>query len=81
MQTANLTIPAMHTEAVALQVATALESVSGVDQVHINLSHTRARVGFDAALVTPVQLRAAVESAGYVVDAEAKQGCCGGCGG
>ena len=82
MQTANLTIPAMHNEAVALQVAKALESVSGVDQVHINLAHTRARVGFDGAKVTPVQLRAAVQSAGYVVDEESgKQGCCGGCGG
>lgn len=82
MQTTTLTIPAMQNEAVAIQVAKALESVSGVDKVHITLAHTRARVGFDEALASPVQLREAVQSAGYIVDdAPAKTGCCGGCGG
>ena len=82
MQTATLTIPAMQTEAVAIQVAHSLESVSGVDKVHIALSHTRARVGFDETLATPDQLRSAVQAAGYVVDeAPSGGGCCGGCGG
>ncbi len=82
MQTATLTIPAMHNETVALQVAKALESVAGVDKVHITLAHARARVGFDEALASPVQLREAVQSAGYIVDdAPARTGCCGGCGG
>lgn len=82
MQTETLTIPAMHTEHVAIQVAKALESVTGVDKVHISLAHTRARIGFDETLASPLQLRAALQSAGYIVaDAPAKTGCCGGCGG
>ena len=82
MQTATLTIPAMHTEAVALQVTKALESVAGVGQVHINLSHSRSRVGFDEAQATPELLRAALQAAGFgVAEAPSGTGCCGGCGG
>lgn len=82
MQTATLTIPAMHNEAIAIEVAKALETVNGVDTVHITLAHSRARVGFNEHLATPLDLRAAVESAGFVVDeAPAKHSCCGGCGG
>lgn len=82
MQTANLTIPAMRDEAIAIAVAKALETVNGVDSVHITLAHTRARVGFDENLASPIQLRAAVAAAGFIVaDAPAASGCCGGCGG
>lgn len=82
MQTATLTIPAMHNEAIAIEVARALEAVNGVDTVHITLAHARARIGFNEQLATPLDLRAAVETAGFVVDdAPAKHGCCGGCGG
>lgn len=82
MQTATLTIPAMHNEAIALAVAKALESVAGVDSVHITLAHTRARVGFNEDLATSIDLRAAVESAGFMVEeAPARHSCCGGCGG
>ncbi|RJG27906.1 copper chaperone [Massilia cavernae] len=72
----------MQTEAVAIQVAKALESVSGVERVHITLAHTQARVGFDDTLASPVHLREAVLSAGFIVaDAPSGHGCCGGCGG
>lgn len=83
METTTITIPAMQNEAVALAVAKALEAVAGVDSVHITLAHTRARVGFNEALASPLDLRAAVETAGFVVaTAPARQGgCCGGCGG
>lgn len=82
MQTATLTIPAMQNEAIAIAVAKALEAVAGVDRVHITLAHTRARIGFDEGLATSGDLRAAVESAGFVVDdAPARHSCCGGCGG
>lgn len=82
MQTATLTIPAMQTEAIAIQVAKALETVTGVDRVHITLAHTVARVGYDENLASPGQLREAVQSAGYTVDDGAKKhSCCGGCGG
>ena len=82
METTTLTIPALQNEAVGIAVARALEAVAGVGSVHITLAHTRARVGFDAALASPADLRAAVTTAGFVVDdAPARQGCCGGCGG
>jgi copper chaperone CopZ len=82
METTTLTIPAMQNETVALAVARALEAVAGVDSVHITVAHARARVGFNQGLATPGDLRAAVETAGYVVsDAPVRQGCCGGCGG
>lgn len=82
METTTMTIPAMQNEAIAIAVAKALESVAGVDSVHITLAHTRARVGFNEVLASPGDLRAAVEMAGFVVDdAPARQGCCGGCGG
>jgi copper chaperone CopZ len=82
MQTATLTIPAMQNEAIAIQVAKALETVNGVDSVHITLAHARARVGFDEQIASPLQLRSAVAAAGFIVaDAPASGGCCGGCGG
>jgi copper chaperone CopZ len=81
MQTATLTIPAMQTEAIAIAVAKALETVNGVEAVHITLAHGRARVGFDESLATPVQLRSAVSAAGFVVADAPASGCCGGCGG
>lgn len=82
MQTAILTIPAMRNETNAIAVANALESVAGVDTVHITLAHTRARVGFDEHVATPIDLHAAIESAGFMVDeAPAGHSCCGGCGG
>lgn len=81
MQTATLTIPAMTTEAIAVQVAKALETVDGVGRVHITLAHTLARVGFDETLASQDQLRHAVTTAGFVVADKPNSGCCGGCGG
>lgn len=82
MQTATLNIPAMRTEVLAIQVAKVLESVAGVDKVHITLSDMTARIGFDESLASLEQLRSAVQSAGYIVgDAPARHSCCGGCGG
>lgn len=81
MQTASLVIPAMNTEANAIQVAKALESIEGVERVHITLSHTLARVSFDEGRATQVALRSAVNDAGFVVSDAPSSGCCGGCGG
>ncbi len=81
MQTAPLIIPAMTTEAIALQVASALEAVAGVDRVHITLASTLARVGYDETRATEPALRAAVTAAGFVVADARSGGCCGGCGG
>lgn len=81
MQTASLTIPAMTTEAIAIQVAKALENVEGVDRVQITLAHTLARVGFDETRASQDQLRNAVTTAGFIVAEKPKSGCCGGCGG
>jgi copper chaperone CopZ len=82
MQTATLTIPAMQSEAIAIAVAQALETVAGVETVHITLASARARVGFDEERATPQQLRSAVAAAGFTVDttpARVGSGCCGGC--
>lgn len=81
MQTASLTIPAMNTDAIAIQVAIALEAVEGVDRVHITLAHSLARVAFDETRATQVALRSAVNGAGFVVADAPSSGCCGGCGG
>ena len=81
MQTATLTIPAMTTEAIAIEVAKALETISGIGRVHITLAHTLARVGYDETLTSTPQLRAAVTEAGFIVADAPKGGCCGGCGG
>ncbi len=81
MQTATLTIPAMQNEAIAIQVAKALEAVGGVESVHITLAQARARVGFNENAVSSTQLRSAVTAAGFVVADAPSGGCCGGCGG
>lgn len=82
MQTATLTIPAMQTEAIAIAVAKALETVNGVDRVHITLAEQRARVGYDERIASPQHLRSVVAAAGFMVtDGAAAGGCCGGCGG
>lgn len=81
MQTATLIIPAMNTESIAIQVAKALESIDGVDRVHITLAHKLARVGFDETRATEVALRSAVKGAGFVVADAPSASCCGGCGG
>lgn len=81
MQTATLIIPAMNTEAIAIQVARALEAIDGVDRVHITLASTLARVGFDESRATQKALRSAVNGAGFIVADAPTGGCCGGCGG
>ncbi|MGZ8287747.1 MAG: heavy-metal-associated domain-containing protein [Telluria sp.] len=82
MQTAMLTIPAMQSEVLAIQVAKVIESVAGVATVHISLADTTARIGFDETLASPGQLRGAVQSAGFIVNDEpSRHSCCGGCGG
>jgi copper chaperone CopZ len=82
MQTTSLIIPAMHNEAVAFQVANALDAVKGVVSVHITLARRQAQVGFDEQAVSAQQLESAVAAAGFVVgDAPAGCGCAsGGCG-
>lgn len=81
MQTATLIIPAMKTEAIAIQVAMALEGVAGVGKVQVTLSHALARVGFDETIASDKQLRSALNSAGFVVNEAPAHSCCGGCGG
>ena len=81
MQTASLTIPAMTTQAIAIAVAKALDSINGVERVHLTLARTVARVSFDETRATTPDLHAAVTAAGFIVAAAAPSGCCGGCGG
>lgn len=82
MQTATLNTPAMQTEVLAMQVAKAIESVTGVETVHISLADSAARIGFDDTHASPEQLRAAVQGAGFIVnDEQHAHSCCGACGG
>lgn len=81
MQTATLVIPAMKTEAIAIQVAMALEAIEGVGKVHVTLAHALARVRFDEALASQGKIRSAVTAAGFVVNEAPANSCCGGCGG
>jgi len=49
------------------RIEKALGKVAGVQDASVNLATEKARVVYDPALVTPGQLRAAVEKAGYDV--------------
>ena len=65
-------------------VSNALKAVSGVSNVQVSLSAGEATVQYDEQLTSPDQLKTAVTSAGYSVDAthaeqkpQGKGGCCG----
>jgi copper chaperone CopZ len=81
MKTLTLTIPAMQTEALAMRVGSALDTVDGVDTLHITLAQMRARIGFDEMRATPQALRTAILRAGFDLVDDSATSCCGGCGG
>src|SRR5687767_9425201 len=49
------------------RIEKALNKVEGVEQANVNLATEKATVSFDPAVVTPAQMQAAVERAGYGV--------------
>ena len=65
-------------------VTHALQAIEGVDDVKVSLAGGEATVQYDERVTSPDQLKSAVKSAGYGVDAtktprsqKAKGGCCG----
>jgi P-type Cu+ transporter len=68
LATATLTIPGMGSDHCAGIVRTSLERLEGVQDITTSIAAHRARVTFDADSLTPADLKAAVERAGYEVD-------------
>jgi len=84
MQTELLKIMGMTCGGCTSSVTNALKAVSGVKDVQVSLSAGEATVQYDEQLTSPDQLKTAVKSAGYGVDAlhaaqkpQGKGGCCG----
>lgn len=67
---ASLPITGMTCASCVRRVERALGRVEGVREASVNLATERARVAYDPAAVSPEQLRAAVERAGYGVAAD-----------
>ncbi len=79
MQTKILKIQGMNNEGCADTVTRALEALDGVGAVSVSLAAERATVQLDETLVTPSRLQAALNDAGYRMEAPETGGCCGGC--
>ena len=83
MQTELLKIAGMSCGGCTSKVTRALQAVSGVSDVNVSLAAGDATVEYDERLTSPEQLKAAVEGAGYSVDAtdtaQKPQGKGGGC--
>ena len=84
MQTELLKVTGMTCGGCTGTVTRALQAVAGVDDVKVSLSAGEAAVQYDERLTSPEQLKSAVKSAGYGVDAvgaeqklKGKSGCCG----
>lgn len=84
MQTELLKITGMTCGGCTSSVTHALKAVSGVNDVQVSLSAGEAMVQYDEQLTSPDQLKMAVTSMGYGVDAphaaqklQGKGGCCG----
>lgn len=86
MQTEHLKIAGMSCGSCTSKVTNALQAVTGVSQVNVSLAAGDATVEYDERLASPEQLRAAVQGAGYSMDAtddaarqpHSKGGCCSG---
>ena len=83
MQTQLLKVTGMTCGSCTSNVTHALKAITGVGDVKVSLSAGEATVQYNERLTTPGQLKAAVEGAGYGVDAtnaapspKPKAGCC-----
>ena len=83
MQTELLKITGMTCGGCTSKVTQALKAIPGVEDVKVSLSAGEATVQYDERLTSPDQLKTAVKSAGYSVDAthvaqkpQGKSGCC-----
>ena len=82
MQTEHLKVTGMTCGGCTKNVTHALESVAGVSNVKVTLATGEAAVLFDEELTSSEKLMAAVQHAGYGVEADSgahvqgKGGCC-----
>ena len=82
MQTELLKVTGMTCDGCIRNVTKALKAVNGVGDVTVSLSAGDATVQYDERLTSPDQLKSAVKSAGYGVDApnaahsHRSKGCC-----
>ncbi len=82
MQTETLKVSGMSCGACIGKVTSALKALSGVGKVDVSLSSGEAAVQYDDRLVSPGQLKAAVDRAGYGADVKGhahghrSKGCC-----
>lgn len=82
MHTETLKVTGMTCGGCTSTVTNALQAVPGVGEVKVSLSAGEAAVQYDERLTSPEQLKSAVKSAGYGVDAVGTnqkppgKGCC-----
>lgn len=83
MQTEVLKVTGMSCGGCVSNVTQALKAITGVSDVQVSLAAGEVTVQFDEQLVSPDQLKSAVQRAGYNVDAtksgckpQGKGGCC-----
>jgi P-type Cu+ transporter len=67
-QEASLLVSGMTCASCVRRVERGLEKLDGVSSASVNLATERARVSYDSSIVSPDDLRAAVEKAGYGVE-------------
>ena len=84
MQTEQIQVTGMTCGGCTSNVTRALKAIPGVGDVNVSLAAGEATVQYDERRTSPDQLKSAVKSAGYGVDAAkgmqnrpAKGGCCG----
>jgi copper chaperone len=65
MQTARIQVQGMTCGGCVASVKRALQQIDGVENVEVSLGEAQARVDYDPARVNEVQLRSAIEDAGF----------------
>ncbi len=83
MQTETLKVTGMTCGGCTSNVTHAIEAIAGVESVNVSLAAGEATVQFDERATSLSQLKSAVKTAGYGVEAtpaghipQSKRGCC-----
>lgn len=84
MQTEHIKVTGMHCGGCTSKVTSALQAISGVDDVRVSLPAGDAIVKYDERVTSPDELKSVIKGAGYGVDVAnvahkqaTKSGCCG----
>lgn len=84
MQTEIIKVEGMKDQASVEIIMQTLHALEGVAEVRVTLASGRTTVRYEEKIVGSIQVRAALNGAGFGVDAAAGKshaGCCGACGG